>query len=239
MRYGSARRVELAVERRMRTRNTLRYRVAHWPVWVWVYFIVPGPLTAALFAGDASRTTLAWLVLVLLGTATAAAQGLLPGTEPAPYILRFGDALPNPLYRRVNYTVAWSVIVSFATINLVGLIAAVATGRWQMRQTYTAWYLPMVVLIGVLGLLGVLPRARRTTKYEGLDRRYFYGSVWVVTVSQCVLLALWKILPPTRDNDRWKLIAYATALVVMGLLARYGLLPRSRPILTGTVARAD
>ena len=46
---GHARRIELASDRRIRTRNKLSYRLAHWPIWIWVFFIAPGPLTFDLF----------------------------------------------------------------------------------------------------------------------------------------------------------------------------------------------
>lgn len=239
LRYGAAVRIELAAERRMRTRNTLRYRLAHWPIWVWVYFIAPGPAIARLFAGQAGHWTAAWFGAVLVAVSIAAKGGLLPGTEPAPYILRFGDDLPNPMYRRVCYTVAWSVILSFAIVNLVGLLDAVISGAWRMHQVYAAFYLPVAASIWVLGMLGRLPRARRSTKLEGIDRRSFYGSVWVVTISQLALLALWKMLPASREADIVKLVVYAGCLAGIGLLARYGLLPRTRPILPGTIGSAD
>ena len=238
-RYGSAVRIELAIERCMRTRNTLRYRIAHWPIWVFVYFIAPGPLTAMLFAGEAGRAAWLWLAVVLAGTTTAAVLGKLPGTEQAPYILRFGDDLPNPLYRRVCYSVGWSVILSFAAINFVGLLDAVLTGRWRMHEFYGVLYFPLAASIWMLGAWGRLPRARQSTKHEGIDRRYFYGSIWVVASAQLVLLVLWKTLPATREADLIKLATYTACLAAMGLLARYGLLPRTRPILPGVIARAD
>src|SRR6516164_7200844 len=37
----------------------------------------------------------------------AGLYGKLPGVEPRPYILRFDEAKPNPVYRRVCYTSAW------------------------------------------------------------------------------------------------------------------------------------
>lgn len=42
-------RVEYAHQRKMRTRNTRLYRAAHWPIWIWVFFLAPGPLTFDLF----------------------------------------------------------------------------------------------------------------------------------------------------------------------------------------------
>jgi hypothetical protein len=44
-------------------------------------------------------------------------MGSLPGVEPRPYILRFEEDKPNPLYRRVCYTFAWNAVLSFAPLN--------------------------------------------------------------------------------------------------------------------------
>ena len=67
-------------------------------------------------------------------------------------------------------------------------------------------------MILALGAAGVLPRVRRSTKGEGTERRYFYGSVWAVTLAQTVLMALWKILPKTHAADVIKLVVYLAAL---------------------------
>src|SRR5208283_3411050 len=116
--------VEYAQERKMRERNTPLYRLAHWPIWIWVFFLAPGPLTFSLFAHGFGRGNLAWLALVLLGTGVAMVRGSLPGCEPRPYILRFDEDKPNPLYRRVCYTFAWNAVISFALLNTVGLAIA-------------------------------------------------------------------------------------------------------------------
>jgi hypothetical protein len=77
----------------------------------------------------------------------------------------------------------------------------------------------------------------RSTKGEGTERRYFYGSVWAVVTGQTLLLVLWKAMPPalaqTRTGSAIKLILYAGALATMGLAAWGGKLPRTRPILPG------
>ena len=36
-------------DRKIRTRNKGYYRVLHWPIWIFVFFIAPGPLTFDLF----------------------------------------------------------------------------------------------------------------------------------------------------------------------------------------------
>jgi hypothetical protein len=59
-------------------------------------------------------------------------------------------------------------------------------------------------------------------------------SVWAVTVAQALLLALWKVLPQTRTATGLKLGVVAGALVVMGVAAYRGALPRTRPIVPGS-----
>ncbi len=177
-------RVEYAHQRKMRTRNTRRYRAAHWPIWIWVFFLAPGPLTFDLFARGGSVRNLLWLSTVLVCTGVAALFGKLPGAEPAPYILRFTEDRPNPLYRRICYTFAWNALLNFALLNLAGLIGAVATGRWRMKQIYASGYTPLLIVIILLSVFGVLPRVRRSTQGEGWERRSFYGTVWSVTAAQ-------------------------------------------------------
>ncbi|HTV04706.1 MAG TPA: hypothetical protein VME86_05005 [Acidobacteriaceae bacterium] len=232
-------RVEFADARRMRERNTPLYRLAHWPIWIWVFFLAPGPLTFRLFAHGFGRGNLTWLMLVLLGTGIAALRGTLPGSEPRPYILRFDEDKPNPLYRRVCYTFAWNAVLSFALLNLSGLLIASVTGAWRMKQIYNYAYLPLCLAILLLGAIGRLPRVGRSTKGEGTERRYFYGSVWAVTLAQTLLLVLWKFLPETRTTGVIKLAAFAGALLLMGLLTYHGRLPRTRPILPGESMVAD
>ncbi len=231
--------VEYAHQRRIRERNKTWYRVAHWPIWIWVFFLAPGPLTFDLFAGGPNSRNGIWLLGVMLGTGIAGLYGQLPGVEPRPYILRFCEDRPNPLYRRVCYIFAWNALLNFAMLNLIGLIVAVATGRWYLKQIYAHGYLPVFLLVMGLGLSGALPRVGRSTKDEGIERRYFYGAVWAVTSAQAVLLALWKALPRTHAADVWKLTGFALVLVAMGAAAALGALPRTRPILPGQVMVAD
>jgi hypothetical protein len=232
-------RFEYAQARKMRERNTRLYRLAHWPIWIWVFFLAPGPLTFTLFAHGFGRGNLAWLVVVLVGTGVAGLRGRLPGVEPKPYILRFDEDKPNPLYRRVCYTFAWSAVLSFALINLSGLVIAAVSGTWYMMQIYHYAYFPLFGAILLLGAMGVLPRVRRSTRGEGTERRYFYGSVWAVVVAQTLLLVLWKVLPQTRTATVVKLGVFVGVLVVMGVAAYRGALPRTRPIVPGESMVAD
>jgi len=182
---------------------------------------------------------MAWLLCVMAGTGIAGLFGQLPGVEPRPYILRFTEDKPNPLYRRVCYTFAWSDVVTFALLNLAGLAIAAATGVWYLKQIYTYAYFPIYLTILALGASGILPRVRPSTKGEGTERRYFYGSVWAVTLAQALLLVLWKLLPGTHTADWVKLGAYVISLASLGLVARAGLLPRTRAIAAGELIVAD
>ena len=128
---------------------------------------------------------------------------------------------------------AWNAVINFALLNLVGLIIASITGVWYMSQLYHYAYFPLCGLILLLGALGALPRVGRSTKGEGIERRYFYGSVWAVTTAQILLLVLWKSLPLTRTGSLVKLAVYSGTLLAMGLAAYNGALPRTRPIMPG------
>src|SRR3982074_1142251 len=92
--------IGLDTARQIRHRNKLYYRVNHWPIWIFVFFIAPGPLTFDLFEHGVNGRMLAWLGIVLVGTGIAGLRGKLPGCKPAPYIIRFTEDRPNPLYRR-------------------------------------------------------------------------------------------------------------------------------------------
>jgi len=237
--HGHAERVELAADRVFRARNKVSYRLNHWPIWIWVFFIAPGPVTFTLFAHGPDRYVMTWLAVVLVGTGIAGLYGKLPGVEPAPYILRFSEDRPNPLYRRICYTFAWSEVVSYAVLNSAGLIDAIVNGTWRMRWIYDAGYWPIAGTMLFLGAIGLLPRVRRSTKGEGLERRYFYGSVWAVCIAQPILWFLWGALPLTRTFDIVKLVVFWGVLAFVGNMARRGLLPRTRPILPGELAVSD
>src|SRR5438034_1010910 len=133
--------VELASERKIRDRNKVYYRFNHWPIWIFVFFIAPGPLTFDLFERGFDNRLIAWL-----------------------------------------------------------------------------------------GLLGTLPRVMPSTKGEGHERRYFYGTVWAVTIAQPVLWILWRVVPRTRAGDSFKLLVFIGVIAFVGNLARLGRLPRTRPI---------
>ena len=137
------------------------------------------------------------------------------------------------------YTTAWGEVVAFAVLNIAGLAYAVATGDWRLKQMYEVAYFPIAGTVWLLGAFGFLPRVKRSTKGEGHERRYFYGSVWAVMIAQPVLWLLWKVLPRTTISDVTKLIVFVGILAFVGNLARLGVLPRTRPIVPGELAVSD
>lgn len=231
--------IELDTERRIRHRNKLYYRFNHWPIWIFVFLIAPGPLTFQLVENGFDTRIALWFGLVLAATGVAGLRGRLPGCEPRPYIIRFTEDRPNPLYRRVCYTAAWGEVVAFAVLNVSGLIWAIATGEWRLEQMYEAAYFPIAGTVWLLGAFGLLPRVRRSTRGEGHERRYFYGSVWAVTIAHTALWLLWKLLPQARSTDAVKLAVFVAILAAVGQMARRGLLPRTRPIVPGELAVSD
>ena len=231
--------LEYASQRKIRARNKVGYRFAHWPIWITVFFLAPGPLIFDLFNRGFDWRMAAWLGFVLLATGIAGLRGKLPGVEPAPYIIRFTEDKPNPLYRRVCYTFAWGAVISFALLNITGLGVAVVTGKWRLLQLYHYGYFPIAIAVWLLGAFGILPRVRPSTKGEGHERRYFYGSVWAVSIAQPILGLLWKVLPHTRSADLAKLVVFVAILALMGWLSVKGVLPRTRIIVPGELAVSD
>ena len=232
-------RIEYDSDRKLRIRNKLYYRFLHWPIWIAVFFLVPGPLTFDLFERGFDSRMASWLGLVLVGTGIAGLRGKLPGVEAAPYIIRFTEDRPNPLYRRICYTFAWSAVITYAVLNLAGLVGALATGTWRLKQIYEAAYFPLAVGIWILGLSGRLPRVMPSTKGEGHERRYFYGSVWAVSTAQPVLGIMWVILPRNVVTDAIKLAVFVGILLAFARLSYLGRLPRTRPIVPGELAISD
>ena len=235
----TARYVELDTHRKIRHRNKLYYRFNHWPLWIFVFFIAPGPWTFDLIESGFDGRAALWLTAVLVGTAIAGVRGRLPGCEAAPYIIRFTEDRPNPLYRRVCYTTAWGEVIAFAALNIAGLAYAVATGEWRLRQMYEAAYFPIAGTMWALGAFGMLPRVKASTRGEGHERRYFYGSVWAVAIAHPVLWVLWKVLPAGTAADAVKLVVFVATLAVVGYMSRLGMLPRTRPIVPGELAVSD
>ncbi len=230
--------VEYAAARPMRVRNTRVYRLLHWPIWIGVFFLAPGPLTFRLFAEGFGRDNLLWLGVVLAATGTAGLRDVCPASNPS---LTSSASTRRSRTRPTGACAtpfAWNAALAFASLNLLGLLTAAVTGRWRMRPLYRG-YPPLCAAVLMLGASGRLPRVGASTKGEGKERRWFYGTVWSVTAAQTVLLLLWKTRRQTRETDLLKLGAFAGTLGLMGLSARSGALPRTRLILPGEQVMAD
>jgi hypothetical protein len=122
---------------------------------------------------------------------------------------------------------------------MAALVYAAITGVWRMKQIYLYAYSPLCAFILLLGMMGKLPRVGPSTQREGYERRYFYGSVWAVTAAQTTLLILWKTLPENSTGSLIKLVVFITVLVVLGIAAARGILPRTRPIVPGELMVSD
>jgi len=223
--------VQYADQIRIRERNTVFYRLCHWPIWITVFYLLPAPLTFQLFDKGFNRQMAQWLALVCAVTGLAGIFGKLPGVEPRPYIIRFTEARPNPLYRRICYTAAWSALVTYAALNIFGMADALIGGKWHLLQIYRYGWFLVSGAVWVAGLAGLLPRTRPSTIGEGAERRIFYGAIWAVTWSQILLLALWLGLSRSRAADGAKLVLFVLSLAALGYIAWRGRLPRTRRIL--------
>ena len=56
-------------------------------------------------------------------------------------------------------------------MNIAGLVVAIVTGHWYLKQIYWYAYFPIAGTIWLLGALGQLPRVKASTKGEGHERR--------------------------------------------------------------------
>ncbi|HZQ90233.1 MAG TPA: hypothetical protein VFA60_00395 [Terriglobales bacterium] len=176
-----------------RERNKGYYRVLHVPIWVWVFFILPGHLTSDLYQHGPDRRHWIWLAMVVAVCAWRGALGRLPGVEPRPYITHYGMDKPNLGYRVVCYTAAWIDLLVPYTLNLIGLATANLTGRWMLPELYTWLYYPMAIAVVLATLLNWTPRARRTTRNEGAEKAWFYVAIWTVVPCQIASWAMWRL----------------------------------------------
>ena len=182
--------VERDSDRKIRHRNKLYYRFNHWPIWIFVFFIAPGPRTFDLFERGFDVRLLSWLGVVLIGTGIAGLFGCLPGCEPRPYIIRFTEDRPNPLYRRICYTTAWGEVIAFALFVIFRVLG----------RTYDA----AVICAGFIGFgVGATPTAMANmtavTQRHGPSHIAFLivplvGAFFIDVVNTFVIRAFMSIL---------------------------------------------
>lgn len=214
-----------------RERNKTYYRVLHLPIWLWVFFILPGNLTSALFAHGPDRRHAVWLAVVLVVCAWRGFAGRLPGVERQPYITYFGVDSPNLPYRVVCYTAAWIDLLVPFTLNLIGLVIASITGQWLLKDLYAWMYYPLAILIVVATYFDWTPRARRSTLNEGAERAWFYVAIWTVVLAQVASWAAWRMGGQlgleTMELARFRLVTFLLVTGLVSFLGFKGRLPRT------------
>jgi hypothetical protein len=215
-----------------REKNKGYYRVLHLPIWVWVFFVLPGNLTYALYVHGPDRRHAIWLAIVFLGCAWRGLAGRLPGVEPQPYVRYYGANLPNLPYRVVCYTAAWiDLLVPFA-LNLIGIVFAAVNGQWILAKLYAYLYFPLALLIVLATLLNLTPRARRSTLNEGAEKAWFYVAIWTVVPTQIAAWATWRLGArldlSSSELNGIRLLVFLLVGACLFFLGIRGKLPRSR-----------
>jgi hypothetical protein len=215
-----------------RERNKGYYRVLHIPIWVWVFWVLPGNLTSDLYQHGPDRRHWIWLAIVVAVCAWRGALGRLPGVEPRPYITHYGSDTPNLGYRVVCYTAAWIDLLVPYTLNLLGLVIANITGRWMVPQLYTWLYYPLMIAIVVATALNWTPRARRSTRNEGAEKAWFYVAIWTVVPCQVAGWAMWRLGPrfgfEGTSLTHARLATFVIVSAALFTITYLGLLPRTQ-----------
>jgi len=215
-----------------RERNKTYYRVLHLPIWIWVFFILPGTLTYDLYLRGPDRRHWIWLSVVALICAWRGLLGRLPGVEPQPYITHYGVATSNLPYRVVCYTAAWiGILVPFA-LNLIGLSIAAVTGQWTLGNLYHRLYYPLAGLVIIATAFNLTPRARRSTYQEGAEKAWFYVGLWTVVPAQIAIWGIWRLAGRLGLSEIYLGRLRLSVFVVLGALFFWlglsGRLPRTR-----------
>ena len=214
-----------------RERNKTHYRVAHLPVWLWVFFVLPGHLTYQLYLHGPTRSHGYWLAVVAVVCAWRGLQGRLPGVEPRPYITHYGADQPNLPYRVVCYTAAWIDLLVPFTLNLIGLAYASVTGRWILADLYAWIYYPLALAVAAGTALDWTPRARRSTIGEGVEKAWFYVAIWTVVPAQVAAWGAWRLGGqsglPALALDRIRLGVFLMMTGLFYLAGRMEKLPRT------------
>ncbi len=214
-----------------RERNRIYYRIVHWPIWVWAFFILPGHLTQGLFSRGPDRRHMYWLAVVAAACGWRGILGRLPGVEPRPYVTHYGLDQPNLPYRVICYTAAWIDLLVPFSLNALALVFASFTGDWIVDQLYAWLYYPLALAVVAATFLDRTPRARRSTRNEGAERAWFYVAIWTVVPTQLAAWAAWRLAGRIGVTGialaRTRLAVFSLVAATSLLLGLKGLLPRS------------
>lgn len=215
-----------------RERNKVHYRIFHMPIWIWVFFVLPGHLTYDLYVHGPDRRHGIWLAIVFAVCVWRGILGRLPGVEPQPYIRYYGADQRNLPYRIVCYTAAWiDLIVPFA-LNLIGLVLCAITGRWLLADLYLYLYYPLALAIVMAAFLNRIPRARRSTMGEGVEKAWFYVAIWTVVPTQVAAWGAWRLgsrlgLGP-NDLNYVRLVVFVLVGMIFLAMGLRGRIPRTK-----------
>lgn len=215
-----------------RGRNKTYYRILHVPLWIWVFWILPGNLTADLYAHGFDRRHWIWLAIVVVVCAWRGFAGRLPGVEPRPYITHYGEDKLNLWYRVICYTAAWIDLLVPFSINLAGLVIYLFIGRWIIGTLYVKIYYVLAALVILATALDLTPRARRSTSNEGVEKGWFYVAVWTVVPTQLAGWAMWRLgkhfaLSVSTLNE-FRLLSFLVVAAIFLALGLLGKLPRTK-----------
>jgi hypothetical protein len=215
-----------------RARNKGYYRVLHVPIWLWVFWVLPGNLTSDLYQHGPDRRHWIWLAIVFAVCAWRGALGRLPGVEPKPYITHYGTDTPNLGYRVVCYTAAWIDLLVPYLLNLLGLVIANISGKWMVPQLYTWLYYPLAIAIVLATALNWTPRARRSTRNEGVEKAWFYVAIWTVVPCQVAAWGMWRLGPRLglegTSLTHARLATFVIVSAALFAITYLGLLPRTQ-----------
>jgi len=214
-----------------RQHNKSYYRVLHLPIWIWVFFILPGHLTYDLYLQGPDRRHAIWLALVSAACIWRGMAGRLPGVEPRPYVTYYGQDQPNLGYRVVCYTAAWIDLLVPFSLNLIGLVIASVTGEWILGVLYDRLYYPFALAIVLATAFNLTPRTRRSTRNEGAEKAWFYVGIWTVVPAQTVIWAVWRIGGrfglSGAEIGRARLISFLLVAGIFFFMGFRGRLPRT------------
>jgi hypothetical protein len=204
-----------------REKNKIYYRVLHLPIWLWVFFVLPGHLTYALYLHGPDRRHGVWLGLVFAVCTWRGLAGRLPGEDK-----------PNLPYRVVCYTSAWIALIVPFVLNLFGLLYASASGQWIFDGLWRWLYYPLALSVAAATCLDRTPRACRSTINEGAEKAWFYLAIWYVVPAQVAAWGAWRlggrlglsVLPLAR----FRLAAFLLVAGIFFLLGLKAKLPRTR-----------
>ena len=240
IKVGHSERVELDSERKLRARNKASYRLNHWPIWIWTFFIAPGPLTFDLFAKGFDWRMAAWLGVVLAcdgrgGPAREAARRRAGAVHHPVHRGPSESALPSHL---LHVRVERRHHLRGAEHRRAGLgdrdrrVAAAADLRRRVfsdgGQPLAAW------------------RARPAAAREAVDEERRARAPVLLRLglgrvhrAARALAAVERPAALARHGRRSSSCVFVGILAWVGNLARRGLLPRTRPIVPGELAISD